>query len=163
MGYKSQEAEFNPYDAGENKMAVSNTETTGKGKTAFLCIAVVLYILSIVPVIFADEVIGTDEAEGISICIMFIICAIATVFIIAYWASRPRNVSEEKVEKLENKEQASRNPVVKSINSVVWSVAIVIYFVVSFMTGAWYITWLIFLIADAVTEIVKAYFDMKKE
>lgn len=55
-------------------------------------------------------------------------------------------------------EADEKNPVVKSINSAIWAVGTVIYFVVSFATGAWFITWLIFCITDSITEVVKAYF-----
>ena len=37
---------------------------------------------------------------------------------------------------------------------------LIVYFAVSFLTGAWYITWLIFLIGTAVMNIVKAIFDL---
>ncbi len=161
MGSKSGEEGFNPYNdvnRANNVNGNSNVET-GKGKTAFLCTAVVLYILSIVPLIAADELIGTDRAEGIAVCLMFVICAIATAFIIAYAASKPKRAATEKTKPV--KEEA--NPVVKSINSAIWAVGVVVYFIVSFWTGAWFITWLIFCITDSVTEVVKAYFQMKEQ
>ncbi len=144
---------FNPYDSDvDGKESVG-----GKGKTAFLCTAVVLYILSIVPLIVADEIIGTDRAEGVAVCMMFIVCAIATAFIIAYAASKPKSASK----KVEEPEASEENSVVKSINSAIWAVGTVIYFVVSFATGAWFITWLIFCITDSITEVVKAYFMLQ--
>lgn len=159
MGSKSEEKEaFNPYENANNvrNSAVNNENV----KTGLLCTGVVLLILSMVPLIAADELIGTDRAEGIAVCLMFIICAIGIAFIIAYAASRPKNANQNKTENIDKTEP---NPVVKSINSAIWSVGTVIYFIVSFATGAWVITWLIFLITDAVTEVVKAYFDMKEE
>lgn len=39
--------------------------------------------------------------------------------------------------------------------SLLWLVIVILYFGLSFMTGAWYITWVIFLIGAAVHPIVK--------
>lgn len=37
-----------------------------------------------------------------------------------------------------------------------------IYFLVSFLTRAWFITWLIFPITAAVRQLVQAIFDLKE-
>ena len=39
--------------------------------------------------------------------------------------------------------------------SLLWLVVVILYFGLSFMTGAWYITWVIFLIGAAVHPVVK--------
>ncbi|MBC5647672.1 hypothetical protein [Christensenella tenuis] len=39
--------------------------------------------------------------------------------------------------------------------SLLWLAVVILYFGLSFMTGAWYITWIIFLIGAAVHPIVK--------
>ena len=50
----------------------------------------------------------------------------------------------------------------KSINSAMWAVIVVLYFLISFSTGAWYITWVIFLVGVAVENIIKAIFDLRE-
>lgn len=40
-------------------------------------------------------------------------------------------------------------------NSALWLVITALYFILSFSTGAWYITWIIFVIGAAVVPIVK--------
>ncbi len=127
-------------------------EPQGKAKTHLLCAAVMLYILSLIPTIIGDEVIG-GRAEGIGICIMFAICAVATVLLIMYVSSKPKD---------KNDKEAEENPVDKSINSAVGAVTTVLYLVISFATGAWYITWLIFPIASAISQVIKAYRDIKE-
>ena len=42
-----------------------------------------------------------------------------------------------------NKERA----VIKTINSLIWIVTLIIYFAIRFSTYAWHVTWIIFLIA----------------
>lgn len=47
-----------------------------------------------------------------------------------------------------------------SVTSALWLVTVALYFVISFYTGAWHITWIIFLIAAAANNVLKAYMDM---
>ena len=49
-----------------------------------------------------------------------------------------------------------------TINSLIWLVATILYFLLSFGTGAWYITWLIWLIAPCVQMIVNLMMDGQK-
>ena len=42
-------------------------------------------------------------------------------------------------------------------------ISLVVYFFVSFTTGAWHSTWIIFLIAAAVNTIVKLLFSFNKD
>ena len=43
-----------------------------------------------------------------------------------------------------------------------WSIIVVIYFIISFMTMAWHITWIIFLIGSAIQGIIHAIFELRK-
>ena len=58
--------------------------------------------------------------------------------------------------------QDDKKRVRKSINSALWAIITVLYFLISFSTGAWYITWIIFLIGVAVENIIKAIFELKE-
>lgn len=40
-------------------------------------------------------------------------------------------------------------------NSAMWLIITSLYFILSFATGAWYITWIIFIIGAAITPIVR--------
>lgn len=142
----------------ENK---SEKEKESRSSAFLLCGSVMLYILSVVPAIIADDL-GNDT---IGVCFMFIMIAAATGMIILYGKTRPKyhktndsmveNFKEWKNNNEQNKE------VYKSIRSAVWSVTTALYIVISFMTMAWHITWVIFLIAGAVINVIKAYYDMK--
>ena len=50
----------------------------------------------------------------------------------------------------------------KGINSMSWAVGLALYFIISFATMAWYITWLIFPITGAVQGLVRAILDLKE-
>lgn len=55
--------------------------------------------------------------------------------------------------------QASRN----DVQGAMWTLMTAVYFVVSFATHAWYITWVIFLIAAAFGGVINAVYDMNRE
>jgi hypothetical protein len=42
-----------------------------------------------------------------------------------------------------------------------WSIVTIIYLGVSFLTSAWHITWLIWLIATAIEQALKIIFEIK--
>lgn len=50
----------------------------------------------------------------------------------------------------------------KNIDKIIWAVGTVIYFIFSLATGAWYISWLIFLITGAVHGLTLAIIDLKE-
>ena len=50
----------------------------------------------------------------------------------------------------------------KSLSSALWTLTLAVYFILSFSTHAWHITWVIFLIATAAEQLLKACFDLKK-
>ena len=125
-------------------------------------LAVVLYIVSVIPLI-ALSVRG-DEILGLAI--MLALVAVATGIIIYISMTKPKYHKAEDTMVEEFKEwkhtKDDRNEVLKSVNSAVWMLAVVAYIVISFGTGAWHITWVIFLIGIAVQQIVRAIFQIKK-
>lgn len=63
----------------------------------------------------------------------------------------------------ENPTAAQRNNrLKKGINSMIWALGLALYFIISFATFAWYITWLIFPIIGAVQGLVGAILDLKE-
>ena len=47
--------------------------------------------------------------------------------------------------------------------SLLWPLATVVYFLISFSTGAWHLTWLVFPIAGAISAVIRAIEDWKEE
>ena len=63
----------------------------------------------------------------------------------------------------ENPTVAQRNSrLKKGINSMIWAIGLALYFIISFATFAWYITWVIFPIIGAVQGLVRAILDLKE-
>lgn len=127
----------------------SNEKAEAKRKKSalLLAVAIMLYILCVVPPILFEDVLG--------VVLMFVMIAAATGIIVY----RAMLNSKDKKEEIEQKEP--ENPVLKAVKSCVWAVATVTYFAISFLSGAWYITWLVFPITGAITNIIEACFDLK--
>ena len=140
-----------------DKIAEDNNKQ--KQRTALLtAIAIGLYIFSPVPVILIQNEIG--------VVFLFVFIAIATGILVfnGITKSKSQPVPDTMVEEFKEWRERNngKNQLQKSVLSAIWAVGVVIYFVISFSTGAWYITWVIFLIIAAVEGIVKALFDMSK-
>ena len=50
----------------------------------------------------------------------------------------------------------------KSVSNMIWAIGLALYFIISFATMAWYITWVIFPIIGAVQGLVRAILDLKE-
>ncbi len=128
----------------------------------FVAVSVALYILCVIPVIISEEVFHNEIA---GVCLMFIFVAAATGLLIYNNMSKPRYIKKDDTMMDDFKEWKNQNnerkQAMKSIKSALWSIIVVLYFIISFSTGAWYITWVIFLLGGAVESIIKAIFDLK--
>jgi hypothetical protein len=124
-----------------------NEEKNNKKYTA---IAVALYILCPVPLILLGEL----DLGILGVCCLLIMVAIATMLLILS--------GKEEQEEVEKEEPEYASDLHRSIDRLIWTVGLASYFVISFLTGAWHITWLIFLISAAIDGIVRAIFDLKE-
>ena len=122
-----------------------------KKKRAFLVsISVMIYILSIVPLmIFQDET---------GIIFMAVLIAVATGILIYINMTKPGYINRDETIAEEFKQwresNTARNSAYKSVVAALWSLTLVIYFLISFGTNDWHITWLIFPVAFAVNRII---------
>lgn len=134
-----------------NKDIVEAKETNIKNNFARnIAISVGLYIFSIVMIVlFAAEF----DKPIVGVCLFFTLIAIATGLIV-YSAIMYGKKTEKKKE-----EETQMDLVIKTVDIL----AVVIYFLVSFMTGAWHITWIIFLIMSAVDEIIRILYSFKND
>lgn len=123
-------------------------------KKILLAVAVFLYIISVIPLFVLSEM-GMDT---IGLCGTISICAVATVAIIASGGDKEENPEKETNKAARTPQQELR----KAIKGVISTVGLVLYFVISFASGAWHITWLIFPIMAAVQGIVTAGMDLKE-
>ena len=121
------------------------------GKKLLRAIAIGLYIVCMLPLILLSEL----GMSTIGFCVTVVIVAVATVIMIL-------TAKKEEPEKAAPVSHDPKTELHISISSLLGVIGLAVYLVVSFATGAWYITWLIFPITGAVKGLVKAIIDLKE-
>ena len=133
-------------------------EKSKKRSAMMVAVAIALYILSPVPVILLQEEIG--------VMALFLFVAVATALLIYNGVTREKYVKADDTMVEDFKEWkhhgSQKNKAVDAIVGSFWLIAVCVYIVVSFMTGAWHITWIIFLIAAAVASMIRGLFMLKQ-
>ncbi len=133
-------------------------------------ISVALYTICWLPLVVLGAL--WDDVGGIvGLVVMFLIIAAATALNIIHGMTKPeclrRGGSSDDDDDDDDEDhdrksrKGSRHPIYKAISSALWCLTVVVYLGVSFLSGAWHITWLIFLIVTAIDNIIKACFDLK--
>lgn len=122
-------------------------------KALFTTVAVMLYILSVVVIIFFSTVL---RSPIVGICVFFLVIAIATGLLIYIEMMKPF-INEQMRKKVLTKEDR----LYKRITSVLSLIVLAIYLVVSILTMAWGITWILWIVYALLTEIIKLSFSLK--
>lgn len=122
-------------------------------RKALRAVAVCLYILCPIP-LFALSEFGMST---IGLCGTLGIVGIATALMVIASGGK-----SEKPAEIQREEAKPQQELHKAISSVITTIGLVVYFVISFLTQAWWITWLVFPIMAAVQGLVKACIDLKE-
>ena len=114
-------------------------------------VAVAMYILCAVPSIILSEF----GAEILGLCLTLALVACATYLMIV--TGRDDDDDDDEKESAEPK-----HPLKESIGNIIWVCGLIAYFGLSFYTGAWNITWLIFPIIACARGLSDAIIDLKE-
>lgn len=132
-------------------------EETDTGDSSFKkiirAVAIGLYILCPIPLIILSEM-GMDT---IGLCGTISLVAIATILILL---GRKKTVVIERKEEDNSVQRSPRQELRKGVNSLIWAIGLAVYFIISFATMAWYVTWVIFPIIAAIQGLVRAILDL---
>lgn len=109
-----------------------------------LFIGIFLYFLAIAWIMTSIEVFKVHEV--IAAAVFILICGLATCLIVF-----TQIVYKKKVTEKEEKE----DKLYKMIDDIVGIAILIIYLVISFTTGSWYITWIIWIAYPLIMAIVK--------
>ena len=131
--------------------AVKPEEQDTPVKKLLRAIAIGLYILCPIPLFVLS---GMRNMGIPGLCGTLTLVAVATVLIFLGAKKETENADVEP--------GTPQSALAKSINGLIWAIGLAIYFIASFLTGAWYITWVIFPITAAVQGLVKAILDLKE-
>lgn len=122
-------------------------------KKILRAIGIFLYIISPTPLFVLSEI-GMDT---IGLCGLLAIVAVATVLMVISGNEKTEENTSEETQALTPQQELQ-----KAIKTSITTIGLVVYFILSFLTNAWYITWLIFPITAATQGLIKACMDLKE-
>ena len=128
-------------------VAEAQTETDTAFKKLLRAIAVGLYILCPLPLIVLSEL-GMDT---FGLCGLLCFVAVATVLMILGSKKGDKPSHSDNYD-----EDKPKSELGKSVSSLIWAIGLAVYLILSFLTGAWHITWVIFPILGAINALVCA-------
>ena len=130
--------------------------------TGYLFVIIFYKSKSIIPCIIFSEV----GLELLAVSLMFAMIAVATGLLIYNGMTKYKPVAQETMVN-DFKQWQSGKPSDKHVKSqvsgIIWSIILILYFVISFATGAWYVTWVLFLVGIAAEQIARLCISLKKE
>ena len=137
----------------EDKIDYENmSKSQVKAKTAeVVSSSIFMFLLAIVFLIVGSGILKWSDSVVASVFLLIV--GIGVTRIIRHYMSIP------KFEKTEKEEKQDR--IVKQINDIIGGIGVAIYFIVSFITMAWHITWVIFIIIGMLESVVKLIFMLK--
>ena len=138
----------------EQEVEVINKDNKKK-RALIISSAIFLYFLSIIWIIVSE--VSFNLNEGFMVGGFFLLCGIATCMLIYQGIVLSTTISKKKKEKTVNE---------KKLDGIIELTALIftiIYLLISFFTGAWHITWILWLVFAAVEAIIKIVFAGKGE
>lgn len=162
--YKATIASIGDIDELFKMLEQEDEDPASRRKNALLVsIAVMLYIISVVPLFIANTV-GYDEELGL--VAMLAICAVATGLLVFNYMTRPkyRRLDDTMVEEFKEWKQQRKkdNGTFGAISGALWTIIVAIYFLISFGFGIWHVSWIVFLIGIAIQQIIRAVMQLNR-
>lgn len=156
--YTNTDSNYTYYDESRYNIPDTEPEATVQEKEQFekrriksgllMSVAISLYILSVIPFFVLDN-------NKIRMTAFFAIIAAATMLIVFAALSKPKKTAG--ITTLPTKE----NKLYKMFTSILSGIVLCLYMLISFATGMWNITWIIWVIYGILCEIVKLVFLLK--
>ena len=120
-------------------------------------VAIAFFILCPIPLFILSEF----GADTIGLCLTLLLVAAGTALMILNGKDR-QDEDEEPEETSANPETSMREKTRESIHTLIWCIGLAVYLIISFATGAWYITWVMFPLIGCVQGLMDAITDLKE-
>ncbi len=147
-----------------NPIHTQYVEEARKKTGIIVSICVGLYILSVIACVVLDEL---GLPDFITVSSFLSIAGVSTCVLIYHFMTKPKYTKYDDTIVEEFKEWKGKNDknkeIKKTIDSIIWTLTVIIYLIVSFTFGIWYISWIIFLIASLIENIIKLIFKLGEE
>lgn len=128
-------------------------ETDYKKKTALVVsTSVFFYFIAVIWIILASSFSWLNDVVMVSIFLL--ICAIATVLLVYHFLSIPKK---------ENTEEKRKQKEIEKYDGVIAIFFTCIYLLLSFLTRAWHITWLLWIVYALIIEILHLILGTKED
>lgn len=129
-------------------------------RSIFRAVAIMLFILSPIALIFISEV-KSEEAGLLAMFLCIATGAGILVFLASFESKKGENAEDtikQSFSEYRNHYKPKRR-LFRKMKSLVWLCAVVVYFLISFSTRRWDITWIIFIIAGIGVSILDIGMD----
>lgn len=128
-------------------------------------VSVALYILAGMILIFGTTIIG--GYDEVWLLVTMAVCIVPTVMLIYNSSMYPSYKKKEDTvvedfKKWSNDDKRNKS-IRNTITGIMWTVLVPVYFLISFSTGAWHITWILYLIAPCIQMIINLIFQLKEK
>lgn len=142
----------------------SLTKPVKKYEALVVSISIFLYFISVVWIIFIESL--NVMSEELMISIFLVIAAIPTCLLTYYYISvgnQKRLLNEQaRVKNIKLSDENKELKKYKELDDIIALVFLVIYLFVSFITGGWFITWILWIVYAIVIKIVHLILDERK-
>ncbi len=181
-GVKKLELEKTKEEIRKKQMEYFNKRN--KKKAIVLSVSIFLYCIATFSLPYMTEVLKYEDAHAVMIWAT--LCTIATVIIVYFFVAYPNTYKEDKEKKGIKEDIEEINDAIEEIEKlddgrikietvgaesktealaiqIVAVLFLIIYLLVSFLTSAWHITWILWIVFIFVELIIKLIFSMKGE
>jgi len=134
----------------ENSTIIYDSEENKQKRIGGLAIGILLYFVAVAWMVSSIAAFKVNPIIATSV--FLIICGVATCMIVYTAIVYKKKLSPE---------EEKKNKLYKQVDSVLALVFTAIYFIVSFTTFAWHITWVIFILYAIASEIVKLIISLR--
>lgn len=158
------------FDDLEDKNLCNMKEKDRKKRAMITAIAIGLYIFAGVAfftcALIDESVMLPFDFSFVGLILAAAICIIPTCMLVyaanmyPEYQKRENSMVEsyKEAKYLNNKDKSVK----EAVSAIIWSLVLIIYFLISFTTMAWYITWIIFPIGACVQAIAELLFSLKR-
>lgn len=138
----------------EEEIKESNSnEVSNKSKRLGLVISIFLFFVAIAWMVLADEFLKLKD--GISVPVFLLIIAVGVCIIVYNYAGTTKKNKDEK------KDKTIQQKTFEAIKGIIAIIVLIVYLGISFLTGMWYITWIIWPMFAVLVRIIELCFLLK--
>jgi hypothetical protein len=127
-----------------------------------VAIAIMLFILSVIPLIVASE---NPGYETLGLAGLLLMVSIGVALLVFNSMAKPKYLKKEETVVEDFKqwqaEKTQKKTFRAAVSTLIWTITVTVYFIISFLSDFWHITWVIFLIAAALEAFITLMISMR--